>query len=67
MEMRNDGGRNNNGGMPGSMRTFSAYLKAVSAGASTVVKSAASAASAAIADRERDTETAYDQVRLLKN
>lgn len=54
------GGGRNNSVIHNSFRTFSTYFKAVSNGASTVVKSAASAASSAIADRDNDT--ANDQV-----
>ncbi|KAL8098568.1 hypothetical protein AgCh_031376 [Apium graveolens] len=52
---QNQRGGRNNSVIHNSFRTFSTYFKAVSNGASTVVKSAASVASSAIADRDNDT------------
>lgn len=57
---QNQRGGKNNSLLQNSIRTFSTYFKAVSSGASTVVKSAASAASNAIAERESDAPN--DQV-----
>lgn len=63
---QNQRGGKNNSLLQNSIRTFSTYFKAVSSGASTVVKSAASAASNAIAERESDAPN--DQVvELLRN
>lgn len=59
-EQNQRGGRNNSSVIHNSIRTFSTYFKAVSSGASTVVKSAASVASSAIA--ERDNDNTNDQV-----
>ncbi|GAA0163299.1 hypothetical protein LIER_19198 [Lithospermum erythrorhizon] len=50
---------NNNGLIPSSFRTLSGCLRVVSSGASNVVRSAASAASAIV---ERESESSYDQV-----
>ncbi|KAG9159585.1 hypothetical protein Leryth_013567 [Lithospermum erythrorhizon] len=50
---------NNNGLIPSSFRTLSGYLRVLSSGASTVVRSAASAASAIV---ERESESSHDQV-----
>ncbi|XP_020553986.1 autophagy-related protein 18f isoform X1 [Sesamum indicum] len=55
-------GKGNNGIIPNSFKALSSYLKIVSSGASTVASTVRSAASAASAVVERDTETKHDQV-----
>lgn len=69
--MMNDGGRNGggvsrhgkaNGFIPSSFRALSSYLRIVSSGASTVARSAVSAASSIV---ERDEDANHDQVRVF--
>ncbi|KAJ6301053.1 hypothetical protein OIU77_015372 [Salix suchowensis] len=55
---------NKNGFLPSSFRAISSYLRIVSSGASTVARSAASAAQS-IADRDDDAN--HDQVKKYKN
>ncbi|KAK4439844.1 Autophagy-related protein 18f [Sesamum alatum] len=55
-------GKGSNGIIPNSFKALSSYLKIVSSGASTVASTVRSAASAASAIAERDSETKYDQV-----
>lgn len=55
-------GKVNNGILPNSFKAFSSYLKIVSSGASTVASTVRSAASAASAIVERDSDTNHDQV-----
>lgn len=55
-------GRVNNRKLPNSFKAFSSYLKIVSSGASTVASTVRSAASAASAIVERDSDTNHDQV-----
>lgn len=63
--MRNDGQKQQpgrtNGFIPTSFRALSSYLRIVSSGASSVARSAASAASAIV---ERDSDNSPDQVLL---
>lgn len=75
--MRNDGqkpvpggggaGRNSNGNggggfIPSSFKAFSSYMRIVSSGASTVASTVKSAASAASAIVDRDSDSSRDQV-----
>lgn len=69
--MMNDGGRNGggvsrhgkaNGFIPSSFRALSSYLRIVSSGASTVARSAVSAASSIV---ERDEDANHDQVSVF--
>ncbi|KAE9456610.1 hypothetical protein C3L33_11615, partial [Rhododendron williamsianum] len=63
--MRNDGQRHPgraNGFIPTSFRALSSYLRIVSSGASSVARSAASAASAIV---ERDNDNSHDQFRAV--
>ncbi|KAI3456987.1 hypothetical protein Pfo_013650 [Paulownia fortunei] len=55
-------GRGNNGIIPNSLKAFSSYLRIVSSGASTVASTVRSAAYAASAIAERDTDSNHDQV-----
>ncbi|GFZ12471.1 Calmodulin-regulated spectrin-associated protein [Actinidia chinensis var. chinensis] len=54
----------NNGIIPTSFRALSSYLKIVSSGASSVASTVRSAASAASAIVERESDAGHDQVLL---